>query len=85
MLALLSVSVIITSTTTQRDKQMTNYSNTALRTTTLNGGTVSDQAIEMWDSMNHMQRYAVMQNVKAFKDLALRSRACINYIADFML
>ena len=64
---------------------MTNYSNTAIRTITNEGNTVSDQAIEMWDQMNPMQRYQVMQNVKPFKNLALRSRACVNYIAEYML
>ncbi len=64
---------------------MSTYSNTTLRTVTAEGNTVSDQAILIWDEMNPMQRYAVMQKVKSFKCLSLRSRACINYIADFML
>lgn len=63
----------------------TKYANTKLRTLSFEGGTTSDKAIHMWNKMDHLQRYAVMHKVKDFKSSALKDRACVNYIADFML
>jgi len=61
------------------------YSNTKLRTLTVQGGTTSDLAIKKWEKMGWAERYEVQQKVKQFKSICLLQRACINYIADFML
>jgi hypothetical protein len=61
------------------------YSNTTLRTLSIEGNTQSDKAINTWTEMNFMERFEIMQQVKGFKNIALRQRACINYIAEFVL
>jgi hypothetical protein len=61
------------------------YSNTALRTLSFEGNTVSDQAITMWNEMNWEQRFNVSQKVKDFKSTVIKQRACINYVAEFLL
>lgn len=61
------------------------YSNTTLRTVTLEGNTLSDKAIQKWNSMNFMERFEISQKVKDFKTLAVKERACVNYVAEFLI
>lgn len=61
------------------------YSNTTLRTVTLEGDTLSDKAIQKWNTMNFMERFEISQKVKDFKTLAVKERACINYVAEFLI
>lgn len=65
--------------------EMAKYSNTALRTLSLKGGTVSDKAILKWNQMSPIERIEIMDKVKPFKSTKLKQRACINYIAEFLL
>lgn len=61
------------------------YSNTTLRTVSFEGNTTSDKAIELWNKMDWQQRFEISQKVKNFKSLSLKQRACINYVAEFLI
>ena len=59
------------------------YNNAKLNPLTLNANTVNDQAHEIWYSkMTPIERLDVMRKVKDYKSMALKLRACLNYIAD---
>ncbi|MCK5127685.1 MAG: hypothetical protein KAR42_15615 [candidate division Zixibacteria bacterium] len=64
---------------------MAKYKNSTLRTVSLEGGTDSDMAIEKWNSMNWMERFEISQKVHDFKSTVIKQRACINYVAEFIL
>lgn len=64
---------------------MSLYNNSKLRTVSIKGDTISDRAIEMWNEMNWQQRYEISTKVKDFKNGIIKQRACINYIAEFMI
>jgi predicted Fe-S protein YdhL (DUF1289 family) len=61
------------------------YSNTKVRSFSVEGNTKSDLAINTWLKMSWDEKAAVMANVKKYKSICLLQRACINYIYDFML
>lgn len=61
------------------------YQNTKLRTLSVKGNTDSDKAINMWNKMNWEQRFDVSRKVKNYKSITLKQRACINYVAEYML
>ena len=61
------------------------YSNTKLRTISFEGNTIDDKAIRAFNEMNWMEVYELRQKIKDFKSLPLIQRACINYIAEFLL
>jgi hypothetical protein len=60
------------------------YKNTTLNPLTVEGNTAHDKANALWHSPS-FDRYAVMSKVHPFKSIALRYRACINYIAENMI
>lgn len=61
------------------------YKNAKLRTLSVEGNTVSDKAIQKWNSMSPIERCEVSQKVHNFKSWIVKQNACINYVAEFIL
>jgi len=59
-----------------------NYSNTAISPLTIEDS-LNNRATEIWYNLTPTEKATkVMANVKNFKSIALRFRACINYIKE---